>query len=553
MIWNVEAPIPVENKKPEAPLPAGMDLIHKAGELLGPVESRFEGGQVVSVEDLVRRAIETEADVARLRRLSLLLSEFERSHRAAAEGGAAEADALLIEDSAFEARLTLLPRYRGGKGISPDQLLLKLKDRGIIHGMREAVILAASACSNRGETIYRLIVAAGDSGQAGEDGSVSFAVKAFDKRLLLDPDQPFFGDLSALVEDVKAGALLARVTPATPGRPGRDIRGVLQPATPGKPITLGIGEGLQVLNEGSEIHALARGSLVVGEDSLDLVPFHVVEGHLGVGQDVAFDGNVLVSGHVTGPLRIQARDIYVAGNAEGVQLSASGDVWIGGTIQGKAAVEAEGRVLARSVSDSSVRAIGDVLVQDSIIESRVTSSGRVTTRASTGVIEGGEISGFRGIATHTLGSSYGLNTRVKVGVEDLRAPLVAALDKRIRENEDSLSKIDELKVRLAESGLSVRQLGPEQQMNYISVLRREIQSLEELRALRRRRKRVDSGKMESLLPGVSVAGPLHPPVMVEIGEVSQVIQEPLSGIILGVGPDRRMSVRKEEGRVRRHG
>jgi uncharacterized protein (DUF342 family) len=530
-----------------------MDLIRKAEDLIGTVESRFEGTQVVSVEDLVRRAIETEADVARLRRLSLLLSEFERSHRSAPEASASESDSLLVEESSFEARLTLLPRLRNGKPLSSEYLLQKLKERGIVHGIREAVLLAAAACSNRGETIYRLVVAAGDSGQSGEDGCVSFAVKAFDKRLLLDPDQPFFGDLAALVEDVKAGAVLARVTPATPGRPGRDIHGTAQPASPGKPITLGIGEGLQLVSEGSEIHALVRGSLVVGEDSLDVVPFHVVEGHLGVGQDIAFDGNVLVSGHVTGPLRIQARDIYVAGNAEGVQLSASGDVWVGGTIQGKAAIEAEGRVLARSVSDSSVRAIGDVLIQDSIIESRVTSSGRVTTRASSGVIEGGEVSGFRGVSTHTLGSSYGLNTRVKVGVEDLRAPLLAALDKRIRENEDSLSKIDELKARLASSGLSVRQLGPEQQMNYISVLRREIQSLEELRALRRRRKRVDSGKAEGVPPGVSVAGPLHPPVMVEIGEVSQVIQEPLLGVVLVMGPDRRISARKEEAKVRRHG
>jgi uncharacterized protein (DUF342 family) len=530
-----------------------MDLLRKAEDLLGNVESRFEGTQVVSVEDLVRRAIETEADVARLRRLSLLLSEFERSHRSGSDAPAAEADPVLIEDSRFEARLTILPRAQAGKTVTPEHLLAKLKERGIVHGIREAVLLAAAACSNRGETVYRLIVAAGDSGQSGEDGSVSFAVKAFDKRLLLDPDQPFFGDLSALVEDVKAGALLARITPATPGRPGRDIRGTLQPASPGKSITLGIGEGLQVVTEGSEIHALVRGSLMVGEDSLDVVPFHVVEGHLGVGQDIAFDGNVLVSGHVTGPLRIQARDIYVAGNAEGVQLSASGDVWIGGTVQGKSAIEAEGRVLARSISDSSVRAIGDVLVQDSIIESRVTSSGRVTTRVSAGVIEGGEVSGFRGVSTHTLGSSYGLNTRVKVGVEDLRAPLLAALDKRIRENEDSLSKIDELKHRLVESGLSVRQLGPEQQMNYISVLRREIQSLEELRALRRRRKRVDSGKTDGSPPGILIAGPLHPPVMVEVGEVSQVIQEPLSGVALGMGPDRRIVVRKEDGRVRRHG
>jgi uncharacterized protein (DUF342 family) len=400
--------------------------------------------------------------------------------------------------------------------------------------------------------VYRLVVASGDPGQVGEDGSVSFAVKAFDKRLLLDPDQPFFGDISSLIEDVKAGTLVARLSPSTSGRPGRDIRGMLIPSTPGKLISLGIGEGLQLQAEGRELRSLVRGTLMVGEESLDLIAFHVVDGHLGIGQDIAFDGNVVVSGHVTGPVRIQARDIFIAGNVEGVQLSASGDVWVGGSIQGKAAVEAEGRVLARSVSDSSIRAIGDVIVLESIIECRVTSSGRVTTRASSGVIEGGEISGFRGIVTHTLGSSYGLTTKVKVGVEDMRAPILAAIDRRVKEHEDSLTKIDDLKGRLAGSGLTARHLGPEQQVLYISVLRREIQSLEELRHLRRRRRKIDSREGDTSTPGITVSGSLHPPVVVEIGEISESLKEPLTGVQLGVGVDRKIAVRKEEVKSRRH-
>jgi uncharacterized protein (DUF342 family) len=542
----------VETKRRESPPPSGADLIQKAQSLLTAVESRFEGDQVVSIEELLRRAISTESDVARLRKLSLLLSEFERNHRAPVDAKDGVTDPIRIDESPVEALLTFMPTAPGTLGLSSEQLLQKLKDRGIVHGIREAVVHAAAACVNRSETIYRLVVASGDPGQPGEDGSVSFAVKAFDKRLLLDTSQPFFGDLTSLVEDVKAGTQVAKLIPGTPGRSGRDIRGMLLPPTPGKPLSLGIGEGLQVLGEGRDLRALVRGTLVVGEETLDLIPFHVVEGHIGIGQDIAFDGNVVVSGHVTGPVRIQARDIYIAGNAEGVQLSASGDVWIGGTIQGKAAVEAEGRVLARSVSDSSVRAIGDVLVTDSIIESRVTSSGRVMTISSTGVIEGGEISGFRGVSSNTLGSSYGLTTKVKAGVEDLRAPILGAIDKRIREHEDSLSKIDDLKARLASSGLTPRQLGPDQQVLYISVLRREIQSLEELRHLKRRRRKVDSGHDEGSSPVVSVTGPLHPPVQVEIGEVSTSMLEPLSGVQLGVGADRKISIRKEEARSRRH-
>jgi uncharacterized protein (DUF342 family) len=541
----------VDTKRQEMTLSTGLDLLRKVEGLLVSAESRFENSEVVSVEQLLRAAIDTEPDVARLRRLSLLLSELERHHRSAPDAGA-DGDSIRIEESPFEARLTLLPARREGRTLTAELLHQRLKDRGIVHGIRDAVVQAACTSANRSETVYRLVVASGDSGESGEDGSVSFAVKAFDKRLLLDPEQPFFGDLSGLVEDVKSGVLVAKLEPATPGRPGRNIRGEVAPASPGKPVSLGVGEGLQLLGDGRELRALVRGSLVVGEETLDLIPFHVVDGHLGIGQDIAFDGNVVVSGHVNGPVRIQARDIYVAGNVDGGQLSASGDVWVGGTIQGKAAVEAEGRVLARSLSDSAVRSIGDIVITESIIESRVTSSGRVLTRPSSGVIEGGEVSGFRGMIAHTLGSSYGLTTKVKVGVEDLRSPLLAAIDKRIREHEDSLTKIDDLKARLAGSGLTARLLGPEQQVVYISVLRREIQSLEELRNLRRRRRKVDSGKDEGGGPVITVTGSLHPPVFVEIGEVTESIQEPLSGVQLGLGADRKISIQKSDVQSRRH-
>jgi uncharacterized protein (DUF342 family) len=522
--------------------PALTDLLRKAADLLAIADSRLEGSEAFSVERLLRSAIESEMDVARLRRMSLLLSEFERFHLSPSPR---PQDAeVVIEDTPFEARLSVVPARSGGKSLTPADLRQRLKERGIVHGIREAALEAACRCASDCETVHRLAVAAGESAQDGEDGSVTFTVKAFDKRLLLDPQQPFFGDLSALVEDVKMGALVARIIPATPGRPGKDIRGNSLPSVPGLPVSLGIGEGLQLLGDGRELHALARGSLVVGEETLDLVPFHVVAGQLGVGQDIAFDGNVLVTGHVTGPVRIQARDIYVAGNAEGAQLSATGDVWVGGTIREKAAVDAEGRVFARAVSDASVRAIGDVYIAESIMESRVTSSGKVMTRPAEGVIEGGEICAYRGVTANVVGSSYGLSTKIKVGVEDLRAPLLSELDKRIRENEESLSKIDELKNRLSGGGRSSRDMGPDQQIVYISVLRKEIQSLEEVRSLRRRRKRLDVGKEEGAPPSLSVMGALHPPVSVEIGEASETLKERTEACVITLGPDRKLSIRK---------
>jgi uncharacterized protein (DUF342 family) len=305
-----------------------LSLIEKTERLLGGVGSRMEGKAALTVEDVLRGAIEVDSDVSRLRQLSILLSEFSKLHSAVSgDGGAEDGKFHLSVETPFDVRLSLIPARSGGKPVALRDIITRLKDLSVVYGVsKEALQGAWEAAANRRETIWRLPVAAGVPAQGGEDGSISFAVRAFDKRVLMDPTQPFFGDLASMVEEVKAGALVARIQPGSPGQPGRNVHGHVIAATPGSALGLTPGEGLQLLNEGRELHALLKGSLVVGDDSLDLVPFHVVDGQVGVGQDISFDGNVLVSGHVTGPVRIHARDVYIAGNAETVSISAAGDL-----------------------------------------------------------------------------------------------------------------------------------------------------------------------------------------------------------------------------------
>ena len=104
----------------------------------------------------------------------------------------------------------------------------------------------------------------------------------------------------------------------------------------------------------------------------------------------------------------------------------------------------------------------------------------------------------------------------------------------------SLVKIDDLKYQFVGSGRSAVSLAPDHQALYISILRKEIQSLEEIRGLRRRRQRLEAGREDGRPPSISLAGPLHPPVTVEIGEGSEVIQEPMQGVVLTLGPDRKV-------------
>src|SRR5882672_868058 len=523
--------------------PAIRELLQKTQTLVPVVDSQLENAAALSVEDRLRAAMGSETDVVRLRQMGYLLGEFAKLTSSAADSGATEDGAFAVSvDSPFEVRLTLVPSRPQGKPVPLRDVVSRLKELGIHHGVSKEALQSAWDCAaRRRETVWRLLVAAGSPAVNGEDASLTFAVRAFDKRLLLDPTEPFFGDLAAMIEEVKAGALVARITPGSPGTPGYDVRGNKLPAAPGAPASLGIGEGVQLPGDGREAHAVVPGSLVVGEETIDIIPFHVVEGQVGVGQDITFDGSVLVTGHVTGPVRIQARDIYIAGNAETASLSASGDVWVGGAIHGKSAIEAEGRVFARSITDAGVRAIGDIRIGQSIVESRVSSGGRVLLDPARGQIEGGEVSAFQGVVAHSLGSSYGTPTAVHVATADLRGPLLGELEKKIRQIEEAATKIEDLKSQLQIPKSGPSGLAPDQLGLYVSLLRKEIQVLEELRMLRRRRNRLDS-KSVAGAASIQTSGVIHPFVTVEIGEVSEQIGEPLTGVTLALGPDRKLAV-----------
>src|SRR5215831_1743802 len=125
-----EDSFPVDQKKQSIVPQVLAELLKKAESLLGRADSRLEGSQAASVEALLRAAIESEMDVVRLRRFSLLLSEFDRFHVSAA---ARPEPTVVIEDTAFEARLTVIPGRAGAQTVTAAELRERLKERGIVH------------------------------------------------------------------------------------------------------------------------------------------------------------------------------------------------------------------------------------------------------------------------------------------------------------------------------------------------------------------------------------------------------------------------------------
>ena len=369
-------------------------------------------------------------------------------------------------------------------------------------------------------------------GGTGPASPVEYRVLAFDKSLFFDPKAAPPRDLVKMVEPVQPPRLVARL---------RD------PLTAGADPGLKFGDGVRVV--GREVLAVAAGALTVGEGRLDVIPFYVVAGDVAAGQDLSFFGNILVAGDVGEGATLEAEDVYVAGNVRGATITARGDVWIGGEIAGmeQEVVEAHGRVFARSISNTAVQGLGDVVARDAITYSEITSHGHVIVTAERGTVVGGSVSALRGIQARTIGSDFGgALTKVAVGPDFLTLQRLAGMEQRIKEHEAGLARIAELKRQIGVETASLMKIPQEKQDLYISLLRKEDKVGGELLSLRRGKERFDLSMKEFLEASVQVFEKLHPPVQIQIGEVIETIRERLEGVVLALGKDHKIVVRKED-------
>lgn len=510
---------------------------------MGPVDSVFRRGTLPSIEERLRTALAAGTDVERRRKLTSILG---RLREVFASSGAVEAEpALLVEETPLEARLTLVPGSKG-KGIDPARVLRELGRRGIRENIAREAIQAACEAVARKELVHSLMIARGVAPENGEDSSVEFHVRAFDKRVLLDPQTPFLGDLAAQIETVEAGGRVATLNPPAPGRPGVDIHGRPLPCAPGAPLPLRPGAGIRTASNGRDLHAAVSGTLVAGDGVLEVVPFRVFEGGIPSEAQVDFRGHILVTGHAIGPATLRGRDIYVEGNVEGARVSASGDLLVGGALQGKSRVWTEGLVLARQISDATVEALGDVLVRNSIVEGRVTSSGFVRVLGNPGAIEGGSVSARKGIAAGAVGSDWGIETSISAGKDLLGAARLPDLEQGIAECEEELRNAGRLLPRQLAAGTDLAPLPPGEQEACAETLEKAARILWKLSGLRRTKESVGRSRGDVSRASIHVSGPLHPPVKVEIGPAVQLFRKRLDRVVLVLGHNRRIRVKESD-------
>ncbi len=321
-----------------------------------------------------------------------------------------------------------------------------LRKHEVRHGLLGANLRRVIAELEAGKTLKGLEVARGEAPRAGRHARVEVlvdiqapAVGREDEKGHID-----FRDRGSLPV-VEEGTPLARLHPARPGRPGRDLTGALVQPEPVESLRLEQGRGVELQEEGLLVVAKCRGLFhQVDEDHFEVLEELVIPGNVDFKTGhVEFPGVVRVTGAVLAGFVIKASFLEIREMEPGSRVEIGGDILVRRGIMG-AEVKAGGQVQALYIRDSQVQCEGDLKVDTEIVGSNITAGGRVLVSSADGRIVNSLVAATGGVMVGEIISTGAQPTIIRLGPSPELQKRLAALRKQSRDLQEEKERLEDV-------------------------------------------------------------------------------------------------------------
>jgi uncharacterized protein len=332
---------------------------------------------------------------------------------------------------------------------SPEALEQYVKDNGVVYGLQYDVIHKI-AKDPKAYYYTQTLIASGDPPQQGENGSIKLANR-LDDDALHRPMETADGkvDLKEVnrINNVQRGQLIAERIPATEGKEGKSVTGIVLLGKNGKEARFKVGKNVVLNSDHTAMYAAIDGLMTkTDNEKINVFPVYEVNGdvdyHTG---NIDFVGNVVIRGNVLTGFRVKAAgDIRVIGGVEGAELESDGSIEItGGVMAGdKGYLKANRNIKLSFVQDGKLQAGEDIIVSQSIMHSQLKAGKAVICSGAKGLIVGGIIQAGERVVARTIGNTMSTATIIEVGVlPELRTEL-QELRTSVRQLIDSLDKTE---------------------------------------------------------------------------------------------------------------
>jgi uncharacterized protein (DUF342 family) len=311
-------------------------------------------------------------------------------------------------------------RLEGGEYLPSEALQNALRAKEVVYGLDPSGINRAVEGVCKPTTIE---LARGAEPEHGRNGELQHLLE--DRvRYTARQDGSLDFHESHLIKNVKAGTPVARISPASPGKPGMSVRGRRIEPRPGKEV-----DPETICEEGVVAQATADGGydLVAANDGVcsrlfggkvQVRPLILVEGDVDMRcGNIDTEFPVHVMGDIQSGFSVKSKaDIQVDGSIEDARVSAQGNLQVReGILPGENRVKAHGDISARYIQGREIKA-RNISVHTTLRHCQVLATGEVIAQQVLGghVIAAGDIIGKE------FGDEKEQKTIIQSGVDPFR-------------------------------------------------------------------------------------------------------------------------------------
>lgn len=433
-----------------------------------------------------------------------------------------------VDRDKMKAFLEVFPPAASGQVCTLEQAQKAVTEAGIVYGIKEDKIREALQDVNWG---FEIVVAEGQPAVNGEDAKITYNFNLPSQQggpKMDEKGNVDYFDLG-LINNVKAGQMLASRVPPTEGSAGHDVLGnELQPRR-GKDVRLLRGNNTVIDQEETAIYSVIDGCVNLQGNKIVVNPVFKVNGDIDYGTgNIDFVGNVVISGNIASGFKVKAGgDIEVGGFIEGAEVEAGGSVIVKGGIAGgtKGRVAAGQNIMARFVENSNLEAGADILIKDAIMQSNLKAGGSVRVSANRAIIVGGLIQATHEVEGKTIGSQLATQTIIEVGVNPAHRDEYHELLRVRTEKKKIMDNLNQNLQAFQRSGIPMENLSEKKKadlikmLDYFKSLHTELQGMEKrVVQLEAEFQRIQNAKVKAL----EVA---YPGVRISIGQAIYIVND----------------------------
>lgn len=343
----------------------------------------------------------------------------------------------------FPTKFLKIPTYKDIEQNLLAQKIVGIMDKGDIESQLHQI-------DPRNPKVHRILVARGREPLDGyEDYFVPLLQLGKKAGKLLDDGRIDFKEVGAVIEIQKGQEVLQKI-PGIKPEDGFNIYG--EKAASSIVQKEGYSPSANVIpSEGNPLIYISQidGCLDIDGKMVSVLPIAVIKTDVNYESgNIDFNGSVQIMGSVLPGFTVNATgDIYIDKNVDDAVVTANGNITVklGVVGKGDAKIIAGGNVKAKFVLNSTIEALGNIVIDDSIINCTIFSNDGIIVTGKPGKIIGGEITARHLIKVNIAGSQLQNATRLTAGksllVERELVQLRKQMEKYKTNVEETLKKI----------------------------------------------------------------------------------------------------------------